>query len=172
VLTGVWSQGPELCWSKQLGKELVPNSWDFADIRKAHAIFGSGLGHHERDLDTKRMLNHLQEYLEPMVFAPHSTLIRAHTMGTRIFFVQSGRCNVIVDGLVKATRSRGDFIGEIALVNASERMADVVAEDQCEVYSLSRARFMTVAAKFPQIYHRLKQTSTERVERQVPSPPA
>jgi len=83
-----------------------------------------------------------------------------------MFFVQSGSCNVIVDGVVKATRTRGDFFGEIALVYASERMADVVACDDCEVYALSRARFLTVAAQFPQIYQRLKDTGAERVERQ------
>ena len=51
---------------------------------------------------------------------------------------QSGHVNILVDGVVKARRSRGDFIGEIALIFACDRMADAVAVDDVEVYSLSR----------------------------------
>ena len=34
------------------------------------------------------MLKHFCQYLEPMVFAKDSTIIRANTIGSRMFFVQ------------------------------------------------------------------------------------
>ena len=109
----------------------------------------------------------LLKYLEPIVFEAQSTIIRANTMGTRMFFVQSGNFQVLVDGRVRATRTRGDFIGEIALIYATERMADVVAgDDDVEVFVLSRPRFLTVAMQFPELYEHLKTGAAERVRRQ------
>ena len=109
----------------------------------------------------------LLKYLEPIVFEAQSTIIRANTMGTRMFFVQSGNCQVLVDGRVRATRTRGDFIGEIALIYATERMADVVAgDDDVEVFVLSRPDFLTVAMQFPELYEHFKTGAAERVRRQ------
>ena len=106
----------------------------------------------------------LLKYLEPVVFEAQSTIIRANTMGTRMFFVQSGNCLVLVDGRVRAMRTRGDFIGEIALIYATERMADVVAGDEdVEVFALSRPRFLTVATHFPELYEHLKTGAAERM---------
>jgi CRP-like cAMP-binding protein len=46
--------------------------------------------------------------------------------------------------VIKARRKRGDFIGEIALIFACSRMADVVAVGEVEVYSLARRDVLKV----------------------------
>ena len=74
--------------------------------------------------------------------------------------------NILVDGVVKARRSRGDFIGEIALIFACDRMADAVAVDDVEVYSLSRRDVLMVAKRFPQLFERLREIGAERMNRQ------
>jgi len=53
-----------------------------------------------------------------------------------------------------ATRKRGDFVGEIALVYASMRTADVIAADDVEAYALSRPQFLKVAKRYPKIFER------------------
>jgi hypothetical protein len=57
--------------------------------------------------------------------------------------------------------------GEIALVYASERMADVVATDDIEVFALSRQRFLTLATQYPELYNHLRKAASERIRHRV-----
>jgi hypothetical protein len=75
--------GQALCWSRG----LIPEVWN--------------LPFYHADADTQDMLLNLSSFLEPMVFPAHTTMIRANTVGTNMYCVQSGRCKVVVDGLVR-----------------------------------------------------------------------
>jgi CRP-like cAMP-binding protein len=112
---------------------------DLLHLRELKSIFPTVFTNAERD----EMMEQIGSYLEPMVFASNSTMIRAHTVGTRMFFVHSGSCKVIVDGNVLATRTRGDFIGRFLL--ACLRLKHARDEkhrslDRCVLQESARAR--------------------------------
>lgn len=53
------------------------------------------------------------------------------------------------EGRVIATRGTGDFLGEMAIVDASERSATVVAISDCEVLEFSRENYERVIREHP-----------------------
>ena len=71
-----------------------------------------------------------------------TTLMRQGDPGQRYFAIASGDLSIQVDGAEIAVRSRGEGVGEIALLRDMPRTATVIARTDAELYSLEREPFL------------------------------
>jgi CRP/FNR family transcriptional regulator, cyclic AMP receptor protein len=76
--------------------------------------------------------------------------------GDALFVVASGRVKVVVpsedgDEAILATLRRGDFLGELALLDGAPRSASAIALESTEVLALPRDQFRLLVADQPAI---------------------
>jgi CRP/FNR family transcriptional regulator/CRP/FNR family cyclic AMP-dependent transcriptional regulator len=76
--------------------------------------------------------------------------------GQTFFIIVSGLVHVTVmtsegKNAVLATLKRGDFFGEMALLDGEPRSATVIAAQECDVFLLYRKVFVDILQRFPKI---------------------
>ena len=87
--------------------------------------------------------------------------------GNAVYFVVSGwvkvRRRLSPDNSVTlAILGRGDFFGEMAILDESPRSNDVVALSPVRLISISAQRFIQTLFKDPQLHHRMLQLMVKR----------
>lgn len=87
--------------------------------------------------------------------------------GNAVYFVVSGwvkvRRTVGEDSVALAILGRGDFFGEMAILDESPRSTDVIALSPVNLLSISRERFIQILFKDPQLHHRMLQLMVRRL---------
>jgi CRP/FNR family transcriptional regulator, cyclic AMP receptor protein len=87
--------------------------------------------------------------------------------GNAVYFVVSGwvkvRRNSGDDSVALAILGRGDFFGEMAILDESPRSTDVIALSPVQLLSISRERFIQILFKDPQLHHRMLQLMVRRL---------
>ncbi|NEO51976.1 MAG: Crp/Fnr family transcriptional regulator [Okeania sp. SIO3B5] len=88
--------------------------------------------------------------------------------GNAVYFVVSGwvkvRRRLSTDNSVTlAILGRGDFFGEMAILDESPRSNDVVALSPVRLISISAQRFIQTLFKDPQLHHRMLQLMVKRL---------
>jgi CRP/FNR family transcriptional regulator, cyclic AMP receptor protein len=87
--------------------------------------------------------------------------------GNAVYFVVSGWVKVRRtsgdDSLAIAILGRGDFFGEMAILDESPRSTDVIALSPVKLLSISRERFIQILFKDPQLHHRMLQLMVRRL---------
>jgi SulP family sulfate permease len=98
----------------------------------------------------------LERVAEVRRYAAGQVLFKRGDEGHEIFFVRRGRIRIAASlargGSVHvATFCRGDFLGDMAFLDARPRSADAVAATDAEVFVLSRATIETATASDPRL---------------------
>ena len=118
-----------------------------------------------KDYDDERLRGVLP-YLEKESFRKDEFIIRTGSQGNKVYFLVSGKVRVrkvllmnldylgykpmeIVEDL--GTFDAGYHFGEMALVGNRERSADVIAEEDCELFSISKESFDRIVRDMPEI---------------------
>ena len=87
--------------------------------------------------------------------------------GNAVYFVVSGWVKVrriAGEGAVTlAVLGKGDFFGEMAILDESPRSTDVIALSPVQLLSVSRDRFIQSLFKDPQLHHRMLQLMARRL---------
>ncbi|QSJ18592.1 Crp/Fnr family transcriptional regulator [Nostoc sp. UHCC 0702] len=87
--------------------------------------------------------------------------------GNAVYFMVSGWVKVRRtcgdDAVTLAILGRGDFFGEMAILDESPRSTDVIALSSVKLLSISRERFIQILFKDPQLHHRMLQLMVRRV---------
>ncbi|MDH6061363.1 Crp/Fnr family transcriptional regulator [Chrysosporum bergii ANA360D] len=87
--------------------------------------------------------------------------------GNAVYFLISGWVKVRRisgdDSITLAILGRGDFFGEMAILDESPRSTDVIALSPVKLFSISRERFIQVLFKDPQLHHRMLQLMVRRL---------
>ncbi|WP_017306246.1 Crp/Fnr family transcriptional regulator [Spirulina subsalsa] len=87
--------------------------------------------------------------------------------GNAVYFIVSGWIKVRrLSGdkaMTLAVMGRGDFFGEMAILDESPRSTDVVALSNVELLSISAQRFIQTLFKDPQLHHRMLQLMVQRL---------
>lgn len=87
--------------------------------------------------------------------------------GNAVYFVVSGWVKVRRtsgdDSVALAILARGDFFGEMAILDESPRSTDVIALSPVQLLSVSRERFIQILFKDPQLHHRMLQLMVRRL---------
>ncbi len=84
------------------------------------------------------------------------TIFHQGDPGDALYIVASGRVKIVLhgdlrDAAIVATLRRGDFFGELALLDGAERSATAISIDAAELLVLPRERFLELVAEFPPI---------------------
>jgi len=121
----------------------APASVELAEHEICRSLDPAGLAHLERLLDRKR-------------FASGDFIVRKGDPAEEIYLLMSGEVSVTVtlpDGRRKrlSTLSAGMTFGELAIVDRSDRSADVRADTAAECYVLSAAEFERLGDTAPKI---------------------
>ncbi|WP_414544696.1 Crp/Fnr family transcriptional regulator [Nostoc sp. CCY0012] len=87
--------------------------------------------------------------------------------GNAVYFIVSGWVKVRRtsgdDAVALAILGRGDFFGEMAILDESPRSTDVIALSPVQLLSISRERFIQILFKDPQLHHRMLQLMVRRL---------
>lgn len=87
--------------------------------------------------------------------------------GNAVYFIVSGwvkvRRTVGESSVALAILGRGDFFGEMAILDESPRSTDVIALKNVKLLSISRERFIQILFKDPQLHHRMLQLMVRRL---------
>jgi CRP-like cAMP-binding protein len=87
--------------------------------------------------------------------------------GNAVYFIVSGWVKVrrlLGDNVVTlAIMGRGDFFGEMAILDESPRSTDVIAVCDVQLLSISAQRFIQTLFKDPQLHHRMLQLMVRRL---------
>lgn len=87
--------------------------------------------------------------------------------GNAVYFVETGwvkvRRHVGEDFATLAVLGRGDFFGEMAILDESPRSTDVVALSAVKLLSISAQRFIQTLFKDSQLHHRMLQLMVQRL---------
>jgi len=107
------------------------------------------------DMDDKQ-LAYLSQYMDKESFRKGDLIIKTGTEGNKVYFLITGKVRVRkvltmnLDYLgykpMEITEDLGTFdpgyhFGEMALLGNYERSADVIADDECELFSISKESF-------------------------------
>jgi hypothetical protein len=95
-------------------------------------------------------LEALARSLEPVELAAGETLIRQGDGGDRYYVVADGVLDVEIDGTHVREASRGEGVGELALLVDVPRTATVAARTPARVYALARDAFLRTVTENPQ----------------------
>src|SRR5437764_4053306 len=112
----------------------------------------------------------LCSYLHPLELKAGSSLLRVGDSGDAMYIIESGRVRITVtdaDGreVILASLSRGDFFGEMAMLDGHGRSADAtVTEDSC-LAVLTRENFLTFVSSDARIVLEMLSAITRRLRR-------
>lgn len=98
-----------------------------------------------------------------------TVLCRQGSHGRETFFIAAGEAEVTVDGSHVAKLVRGDFFGEMAIIEGGLRTANVVAFTPMEVFVLSPGELEALLADVPRVARRMLATLSTRLRLANPS---
>ncbi|CAF0859664.1 unnamed protein product [Didymodactylos carnosus] len=85
--------------------------------------------------------SNVADALIPIVYEQNDLIIKQGDYGDRMFFIENGECDVIMNKHVHKTLSKGDYFGELALVNNEPRSATVKARTKAKLAYLEVESF-------------------------------
>lgn len=98
------------------------------------------------------------------VFAPGRVLMEQGAADNDLFLILAGTVSILVNGQEVATRTVGQHVGEMAVVDpAAVRSATVVARDECVALQVREADFAAIAAVHPELWRRIASALAERL---------
>jgi CRP/FNR family transcriptional regulator, cyclic AMP receptor protein len=98
-------------------------------------------------------------------------VVKEGVAGTVFFVILEGKARVVHNGKTVARLGKGDFFGELSLIDGGPRTADVITEAPSRMLTLSRTEFRKLLASEPALSGRLLETLADRV-RNLERPPA
>jgi CRP/FNR family cyclic AMP-dependent transcriptional regulator len=111
----------------------------------------------------KKELAALARATDELTVPAGTVLCREGSLGSEFFVVVDGTAEVTRGGKVLATRSNGDFFGEIALIVTTKRTATVTATSELRCFVLTSRAFRGVLADNPRVERKVSQALAERL---------
>ncbi len=132
-------------------KELLQNSFSLSGLAEEHA-------------------HGLSEIAQPMLLKPGAVLFKAGDPGNGCYAIIEGSMKVSVVSLdgseqLLAVLGQGSLVGEIALLDGSERSATVTALKPGQLAFISKAAFYRYADENPAVYRHMLQIVATRLRR-------
>jgi CRP-like cAMP-binding protein len=112
---------------------------------------------------SKAELGELAKASEDLEVAAGKTLCKEGEVGQEFFVIVEGEAEVTRNGEHLATRSSGEFFGEIALLQEAPRMATVTAQTPLRFFVLTRQGFRHMIRDNPEIERKVLQALARRL---------
>ncbi|KAJ3070057.1 hypothetical protein HDU98_006910 [Podochytrium sp. JEL0797] len=107
-------------------------------------------------------LGKIATVLSPVYFITGDMIVNQGEQATEMFFILSGKVNILVNGNVVAS-SDGGFFGEVALIANIPRTASVQAASNCNLYTLTAKDFNAILVEFEDMRRRIDKIYNERM---------
>ena len=89
-------------------------------------------------------------------------IVSAGDAGRAMYFIASGDASVQLAAGRRAQLHKGDFFGEMALLERRPHTHDVVADTPCRIYVLDGEAVARLSLRHPEIVEHIKQVAMER----------
>ncbi|MDY6786414.1 MAG: Crp/Fnr family transcriptional regulator [Cyanobacteriota bacterium] len=100
-------------------------------------------------------------------YPTNRAVLMEDSWGNAVYFIVSGWIKVRrlsgESAVTLAILGRGDFFGEMAILDESPRSTDVIALSEVELVSISAQRFIQALFKDSQLHHRMLQLMVQRL---------
>ena len=100
-------------------------------------------------------------------YAPNDVIFREGDLGTEMYIIQDGVVNIIKhingEAHLLSRLEKGDFFGEMALLESAPRTADAVAQSEVKLLAINGARFDEMLRKNPEIAVRIIRKYSKRL---------
>ncbi len=120
------------------------------------------------------MARKLAEHGELLEFAKGETIILEGEGDNDVFFILTGNADVTIKKSKVATRTAGDSVGEMAILNPTEpRSATVIATSNVIALKVAEPRFAQLADEHPHVWKSVASLTADRLRQrsQFISPP-
>jgi CRP/FNR family cyclic AMP-dependent transcriptional regulator len=112
---------------------------------------------------SKKELAALASATDDLQVEPGTILCREGRIGHEFFVIVDGDAEVTRGGKAVATRSGGDFVGEIALLTTKTRTATVTATTRLRCFVLTQSAFRRVLEESPSVQIKVMKALAERL---------
>jgi CRP-like cAMP-binding protein len=102
-------------------------------------------------------------------YAPYTAIVRVDDPGDAFYVILDGSAAVRRTGKRSVKLHRGDFFGELALLDAAPRTATVEAESEVLTMRLGRTAFQKVLESEPKVALAMLRTLASRMRESAPS---
>lgn len=121
------------------------------------------------------LFRHSPEFLE---IRSGKVLLKEGDVGNEMYVLIEGTAKIEYRGMFFAEIGPGDFVGELAVIDGSPRLATTTAVTDCRFVAINRARFEFLVAETPNfalevmrvLAQRLRRTDELRLEQQSKKP--
>ncbi len=86
----------------------------------------------------------LSKLMKKERFTPNSIIVQEGTIGDRFFLINKGRVRIYRDNKTIRELEKGNYFGEISLLNKENRTASVSAVDEAICYTLTKDDFLSI----------------------------
>lgn len=107
----------------------------------------------------------IRRHLTPLSVSAGRVLVKEGARGDQFMVLVEGNATVSQGGETIATLTRGDLVGEMALLQddgAGRRNATVTASTDAVIYVGSRSDFRQILQAVPSVAHKVRQTAAAR----------
>src|SRR3954470_5017050 len=96
-------------------------------------------------------LRELAERCQQRIFTHGSPVTSAGSRGVGMFVIEQGEGTVRVHGQVIRKLRKGDYFGELALIDGGRRTADITADTDLHCWGLSEKQFRMFVTGHPDV---------------------
>jgi len=119
---------------------------------------------------SKRHLTKIAKLAVERRFAPHTRIVQAGDRGDAFYVIIDGSATVRRAGRRPVALGRGDFFGEVALLDGAARTATVEADDDILVMRIGRSSFQKMLLKEPRVAVHILEALATRLRNAQSSP--
>jgi CRP/FNR family transcriptional regulator len=112
---------------------------------------------------TNKELTQLARVSEDVDLPSGTVLCKEGEIGHEFFVIVDGKVDVTRKGKKVATRGAGDFVGEIALLEETRRMATVTAKTDLRAFVLTEQSFRLLLDEAPSVERKVLRALARRV---------
>ena len=112
---------------------------------------------------SKRELTELARVTDELAVPEGTVLCKEGSLGSEFFVILDGSAAVTKNGRRLATRTAGEFVGEIALLTTARRTATVTATSQLRCFVLTGRDFRRVLDENRSVERKVMHALAERV---------
>ena len=112
---------------------------------------------------SRKELAELARHTEDLEVPAGEVLCKEGDTGREFFVIVDGETEITSNGRSVAERGGGDFVGEIALLEDTTRMATVTAKTPLRVFVLTREDFRKLVRENPSVERKVMQALARRV---------
>ncbi len=112
---------------------------------------------------SKKELGQLARVSEDMEIPAGTALCKEGDIGHEFFVIVDGKVEITRNGRKVAMRGSGEFVGEIALLEQTPRMATVTAKTPLRLFVLTRRDFRHLVEENPSVERKVLRALARRV---------